>query len=59
MEHLALELFLEDYYYNSDEGLELRAELLEEIEHNLAEKAAGRAKATPLAEVAEKFGVAL
>ena len=59
VEHLALEVFLEDYYYDSDEGLELRAELLEEIEHNLAEKKAGRAKATPLAEVAKKFGVAL
>ena len=59
VEHLALELFLEDYYYDSDEGLELRAELLEEIEHNLAEKEAGKSKATPLAEVAKKFGVAL
>ena len=59
VEHLALELFLEEYYYDSDEGLELRAELLQEIEHNLAEKAAGRTKATPLAEVAKKFGVAL
>ena len=59
VEHLALELFLEDYYYDSDEGLELRAELLQEIEHNLAEKEAGKSKATPLAEVAKKFGVAL
>ncbi len=59
VEHLALEVFLEEYYYDSDEGLELRAELLEEIEHNLAEKKAGRTKATPLAEVAKKFGVAL
>ena len=59
VEHLALEVFLEEYYYDSDEGLELRAELLQEIEHNLAEKKAGRAKATPLAEVAKKFGIAL
>lgn len=59
VEHLALEVFLEKYYYDSDEGLELRAELLQEIEHNLAEKKAGRAKATPLAEVAKKFGIAL
>ena len=59
VEHLALEVFLEEYYYDSDEGLELRAELLEEIEHNLAEKKAGRTKATPLAEVAKKFGIAL
>ena len=49
VEHLALELFLEDYDYHPDEGLELRAELLEEIEHNLAEKAAGRTQAIPLA----------
>ena len=59
VEHLALELFLEDYDYHPDEGLELRAELLEEIEHNLAEKAAGRTQAIPLAEVAKKFGVEL
>ena len=59
VEHLALELFLEDYAYHPDEGLEFRAELLEEIEHNLAEKAAGRTQAIPLAEVAKKFGVEL
>ncbi len=59
VEHLALELFLEDYDYHPDEGLEFRAELLEEIEHNLAEKAAGRTQAIPLAEVAKKFGVEL
>ena len=59
VEHLALELFLEDYDYDSDEGLEFRAELLEEIEHNLAEKAAGRTQAIPLADVAKKFGVEL
>lgn len=59
VEHLALELFLEDYGYDSDEGLEFRAELLEEIEHNLAEKAAGRTQAIPLAEVAKKFGIEL
>lgn len=59
VEHLALELFLEDYDYHPDEGLEFRAELLEEIDHNLAEKAAGRTQAIPLAEVAKKFGVEL
>lgn len=43
VEHLALELLLEDYYYDSDEGLELRAELLEEIERDIEYiKAGGR-----------------
>ena len=43
VEHLALEVFLEDYYYDSDEGLELRAELLEEIERDIEYiKAGGR-----------------
>lgn len=59
VEHLALELFMEDYGYDSDEGLEFRAELLEEIEHNLAEKAAGRTQAIPLADVAKRFGIEL
>ena len=43
VEHLALELFLEDYYYDSDEGLELRAELLDGIERDIEYiKAGGR-----------------
>ena len=43
VEHLAMEVFLEDYYYDSDEGLELRAELLEEIEQDIEYiKAGGR-----------------
>ena len=43
VEHLALEVFLEEYYYDSDEGLELRAELLEGIEQDIEYiKAGGR-----------------
>ena len=57
--YLELEQFLEDYYYDPDEGLELRPEVAERLERSVAEVEAGTAELIPLEEVAKKFGVKL
>ena len=47
-----LELALEDYHYDPDEGLELRPEVAERLEQSVAEVEAGTAEVIPLEEVA-------
>ena len=55
--YLVLEQFLEDYYYDPDEGLELRPEVAERLERSVAEVEAGTAELIPLEEVAKKLGL--
>ena len=55
--YLELEQFLEDYYYDPDEGLELRPEVAERLERSVAEVEAGTAELIPLEEVAKKLGL--
>ena len=55
--YLELEQFLEDYYYDPDEGLELRPEVAERLERSVAEHASGKVKAIPIEEVAKKLGL--
>ena len=55
--YLELEQFLEDYYYDPDEGLELRPEVAERLERSIAEVEAGTAELIPLEEVAKKLGL--
>ena len=57
--YLELEQFLEDYYYDPDEGLELRPEVAERLERSIAEVEAGTAELIPLEEVAKELGVKL
>jgi hypothetical protein len=54
---LELEQFLEDYYYDPDEGLELRPEVAERLERSVAEHESGKVKAIPIEEVAKKLGL--
>lgn len=54
-----LELVLEDYDYDPDEGLELRPEVAERLDQSVAEVEAGTAELIPLEKVAKKFGIAL
>ena len=55
--YLELEQFLEDYYYDPDEGLELRPEVAERLEQSVAEVEAGTAELIPIEEVAKKLGL--
>ncbi|MCY3724936.1 hypothetical protein F4X88_15315 [Candidatus Poribacteria bacterium] len=55
--YLELEQFLEDYHYDPDEGLELRPEVAERLEHSVAEHESGEVKAIPIEEVAKKLGL--
>ncbi len=55
--HLELEQFLEDYEYDPDEGLEMRPEVAEELEHSITDYESGKVKGSSLAEVAKAFGV--
>ena len=57
--YLELEQFLENYYYDPDEGLELRPEVAERLERSVAEVEAGTAELIPLEEVAKELGVKL
>ena len=54
-----LELALEEYHYDPDEGLELRTEVAERLNQSVAEVEAGTAELIPLEEVAKKFGIPL
>ena len=54
-----LELVLEAYHYDPDEGLELRPEVAERLDRSVAEVEAGTAKLIPFEEVAKKFGIVL
>ena len=55
--YLELEQFLEDYYYDPDEGLELRPEVAERLERSVAEHESGKVKGIPIEEVAKKLGL--
>ena len=55
--YLELEQFLENYYYDPDEGLELRPEVAERLEKSVAEVEAGTAELIPIEEVAKKLGL--
>lgn len=55
--YVELEQFLEDYYYDPDEGLELRPEVAERLERSVAEVEAGTAELIPIEEVAKKLGL--
>ena len=57
--YLEMEQFLEDYDYDADDGLEVRPELLEEIDNDIAAIEAGTAELISLAELAKEFGVEL
>ena len=57
--YVELEQFLEDYYYDPDEGLELRPEVAERLERSVAEVEAGTAELISLEEVAKELGVKL
>ena len=50
-----LELALEDYHYDPDEGLEMRPEFLEELDRRIADYEAGKAKLIPMDEVFKKL----
>ena len=50
-----LELALEDYHYDPDEGLEMRPEFLEELDQRIADYEAGKAKLIPMDEVFKKL----
>ena len=55
--YLELEQFLENYYYDPDEGLELRPEVAERLERSVAEYESGEVKSIPIEEVAKKLGL--
>ncbi len=55
--YLELEQFLENYYYDPDEGLELRPEVAERLERSVAEHESGKVKGIPIEEVAKKLGL--
>ena len=52
-----LELALENYHYDPDEGLEMRPEFAEELDRRVADYEAGRTKPVPMAEVFKKLGI--
>ena len=56
--YLELELFLEDYDYDPDEGLELRPEFIEELERE-EEYIRSGGKMYTLEEVAKDLGINL
>ena len=52
-----LELVLEDYYYDPDEGLEMQPEFAEELDRRIADYEAGKAKLIPMEKVFKKLGI--
>ena len=52
-----LELALEAYHYDPDEGLEMRPEFLKELDQRVADYEAGKAKLIPADEVFKKLGI--
>ena len=52
-----LELALEEYHYDPDEGLEMRPEFLKELDQRIADYEAGKAKLIPADEVFKKLGI--
>lgn len=52
-----LELALEDYHYDPDEGLEMHPEFAEELDRRIEDYKAGRAKLIPMEKVFKKLGI--
>ena len=52
-----LELALEDYHYDPDEGLEMRSEFAAELDRRVADYEAGTAKLIPMEKVFKKLGI--
>ena len=52
-----LELALEEYHYDADEGLEMRPEFLEEFDRRIADYEAGKAKLILMDEVFKELGI--
>ncbi len=52
-----LELALEDYHYDPDEGLEMRPEFAAELDRRVADYEAGRAQLIPMEKVFKKLGI--
>ena len=52
-----LELALEAYHYDPDEGLELKPEISAEIDQSIADYESGRVKPIPIKKVAKKLGL--
>ena len=52
-----LELALEDYYYDPDEGLEIRTEFAEELDQRIADYETGRTKPVPMEKIFKKLGI--
>lgn len=52
-----LELALEAYHYDPDEGLEMRPEFLKELDQRIADYEAGKAKLIPAGEAFKKLGI--
>ena len=52
-----LELALEDYHYDPDEGLEMQPEFAEELDRRIEDYKAGRAKLIPMEKVFKKLGI--
>ena len=52
-----LELALEAYHYDPDEGLEMRPEFLKELDQRIADHEAGKAKLIPADEAFKKLGI--
>ena len=51
-----LELALEAYHYNPDEGLQLRPEISAEIDQSIADYESGKVKPVPIEKIAKKLG---
>ena len=52
-----LELTLEAYHYDPDEGLELRPEISAEVDQSIADYESGSVQAVPMEKVAKKLGL--
>ena len=52
-----LELALENYHYDPDEGLEMRPEFAEELDRRVADYEAGTAKLIPMEKIFKKLGI--
>ena len=50
-----LELALEDYHYDPDEGLEMQPEFAEELDRRIEDYERGRAKLIPMEKVFKKL----
>ncbi len=50
-----LELALEDYHYDPDEGLEMQPEFAEELDRRIADYEAGRTKPVPMEKIFKKY----